>query len=267
MEAAAAAPQVSPKPTATTPLLPPPIARPAHARSMGNKLWMVVSIVAALSATGVLLLSLRHGERRANSMSLWSSTAMDFSKKRGSSEKSTSYYGVKYTSMTYSQKSELFTQFKTDFKKEYASSEETMRLAYFLAFLETVDARNEKEAAAGGTAVHGITMFSDLSPDEFKAYRGANVAMKGGVPGSEIALEAVVEEVDSKVRTSCAAALIAFSTSLSPDASSSRPPPPSPSLVSGQEHGQDRGLDRQVHHLWRAQPRLLRLLLGTCVCV
>ena len=88
MEAAAAAPQVSPKPTATTPLLPPPIARPAHARSMGNKLWMVVSIVAALSATGVLLLSLRKGER-VNSMSLWSSTAMDFSKKRGSSEKST----------------------------------------------------------------------------------------------------------------------------------------------------------------------------------
>ena len=179
--------------TVMTPLLPPPIERPT--RKAGNKLWMVVSIVAGLSATALLLLSLRKGQRE-NSMSLWSVT--NFSK--NSEKKSTTYYsGVKYTSMTYTQKAELFSQFKTDYKREYTTTEVTTRLAYFLAFLETVDERNEKEAAAGGTAVHGITMFSDMSPDEFKAYRGANAAMKGGVAGSEIALEAVVEEVDSKV--------------------------------------------------------------------
>jgi cathepsin F len=32
----------------------------------------------------------------------------------------------------------------------------------------TVDSRNVAEREAGGTAIHGVTVFSDLSDDEFK---------------------------------------------------------------------------------------------------
>ena len=44
-------------------------------------------------------------------------------------------------------------------------------------------------------AVHGITMFADMSDEEFNAYRGVKFEMKDVYKDSEIALPAVVEEV------------------------------------------------------------------------
>lgn len=89
----------------------------------------------------------------------------------------------------------MFSQYKEDFQRTYAESDDNMRLAYFLSFLDKVDERNEKEAIAGGTAVHGITMFADMSDEEFNAYRGVKFEMKDVYKDSEIALPAVVEEV------------------------------------------------------------------------
>mmetsp|Transcript_81175 Transcript_81175/g.161929 ORF Transcript_81175/g.161929 Transcript_81175/m.161929 type:complete len:267 (-) Transcript_81175:78-878(-) len=63
-----------------------------------------------------------------------------------------------------------FEEFKNDFAKTYASEdEEATRFAAFVSNLHLIDARNKAEVAAGGTAVHGITKFADLSPEEFKA--------------------------------------------------------------------------------------------------
>jgi len=65
---------------------------------------------------------------------------------------------------------EAFDEFKTAFNKKYPSVEEELqRFKIFVANLVTVDARNELERLANGTAVHGITKFSDLSAEEFKA--------------------------------------------------------------------------------------------------
>ena len=94
-----------------------------------------------------------------------------------------------------SDKKALYSQYKTDYQRSYADSEDNTRLAYFLAFLDKVDERNEKDALAGGTAVHGITMFADMSEDESKAYRGVKSAMKDVYQNSEIALPAEVEDV------------------------------------------------------------------------
>ena len=46
--------------------------------------------------------------------------------------------------------------------------EEKDRFEQFLKFLSKVDERNEKELDAGGSAVHGVTIFSDMSSKEFK---------------------------------------------------------------------------------------------------
>ena len=48
-------------------------------------------------------------------------------------------------------------------------AEEEERFTHFKNFLGAVDARNDKERSQGGSAVHGVTLFSDLSSKEFKA--------------------------------------------------------------------------------------------------
>jgi hypothetical protein len=62
----------------------------------------------------------------------------------------------------------MWNEFKTTYGKTYETQEEDqMRREIFLANLAIADERNSREAHAGGSAVHGITQFSDLSQDEF----------------------------------------------------------------------------------------------------
>jgi Cathepsin propeptide inhibitor domain (I29) len=64
----------------------------------------------------------------------------------------------------------LFGDFKEKFSKAYEhEEEEKTRLHNFKKFLSKVDERNQKERALGGSAVHGVTKFSDLSNEEFRA--------------------------------------------------------------------------------------------------
>ena len=64
---------------------------------------------------------------------------------------------------------ELFHSFKSTYQKEYVDSdEETDKLKHFKNYLTRVDERNQKEKEAGGTAVHGLTKFADMSHEEFK---------------------------------------------------------------------------------------------------
>ena len=96
---------------------------------------------------------------------------------------------VMYTSLSDSEKSELFDEFKAQFGKEYASTEEEEeKFSNFKTFLKLVDERNAQESAKDGTATHGVTIFADLTEDEFKTYLGfketdtsrARRALKGG---------------------------------------------------------------------------------------
>eukprot|EP01035_Chromulina_nebulosa_P018338 gene18338-24029_t len=64
----------------------------------------------------------------------------------------------------------LWESFKRDFGKTYETmEEEVQRFNHFLENLKIADLRNEAEIRAGGSAVHGITKFSDLSQSEFES--------------------------------------------------------------------------------------------------
>lgn len=61
----------------------------------------------------------------------------------------------------------LFDEFQTKFQRTYATDKEAKtRFKNFLEFLRNVDSRNEKEQDMGGSAVHGVTIFSDMSDSE-----------------------------------------------------------------------------------------------------
>jgi C1A family cysteine protease len=63
----------------------------------------------------------------------------------------------------------MFEAFKDDFSVTYQTmEEESNRYGIFLQNLRIIDERNADERAVGGSAVHGITRFSDLTATEFK---------------------------------------------------------------------------------------------------
>ena len=64
----------------------------------------------------------------------------------------------------------VFDEFKRTHGKSYASEEEEARkFQVFVANLHLADARNEAERLNGGTAVHGVTKFFDITPEDFAA--------------------------------------------------------------------------------------------------
>jgi len=63
----------------------------------------------------------------------------------------------------------LWESFKTEHGKKYDTMEEETRRFYtFVENLKVADQRNIEEKKAGGSAVHGVTKFSDLSQVEFE---------------------------------------------------------------------------------------------------
>jgi cathepsin F len=75
-----------------------------------------------------------------------------------------------YSTLSIDEKRELFVKFMSDYKKVYAETrEEDDRFSVFLSNLIRIDQRNEDERMAGGSAIHGITQFADLTPDEFQS--------------------------------------------------------------------------------------------------
>lgn len=75
---------------------------------------------------------------------------------------------------------EMWENFKANFGKRYSTmEEETRRFAHFLENLRMVDRRNELERREGGAAIHGVTIFSDLSQAEFEArYLTADASLR-----------------------------------------------------------------------------------------
>jgi len=63
-----------------------------------------------------------------------------------------------------------FKNYVRTWSKKYASvEEEKLRFHHFVNNLKLIDARNALERASNGTAVHGMTQFTDLSEEEFFA--------------------------------------------------------------------------------------------------
>ena len=58
--------------------------------------------------------------------------------------------------------------YKRDFNKVYHPSEETFRFGVFIKNLQLIDERNQDQLANGGEAVHGLTQFADITPEEFR---------------------------------------------------------------------------------------------------
>lgn len=73
-------------------------------------------------------------------------------------------YGVLSTESS----KELWEQFKKDFHRSYSEEEETTRWRNFQETLQLIADRNAAEISAGGTSVHGITKFADMSQQEFQ---------------------------------------------------------------------------------------------------
>jgi len=121
-------------------------------RSAITGVWKIVAIAATLSVVSAFVISFVH-------MPADSSVRLQMAKTGK----------VKYSALSSKEQSDLFEEFKSTFKKEYdTKKEEKERFAYFLENLDEVDKRNEKEKKAGGSAVHGVTVFSDMSKKEFK---------------------------------------------------------------------------------------------------
>jgi hypothetical protein len=71
----------------------------------------------------------------------------------------------KYSTLDDSSIIDLFDNFKKTYNKTYATIEEaTLRYNNFRSFLLTIDERNGNDTHA----LHGVTKFADLSPDEFR---------------------------------------------------------------------------------------------------
>lgn len=74
-----------------------------------------------------------------------------------------------YASMTDDEKKALFDLFIESYQKSYADKDVQKRFKKFKKNLKTIDKRNKLERAYGGSAVHGITKFTDYDEDEFAA--------------------------------------------------------------------------------------------------
>jgi len=143
----------------TNPLLPEEVLVGGGGRDLKQSRKLVASILIAVAAVAGLLVAFtaRVGSEHR---------ILNLSAKRKAMLKDGT---LKYGSLAASEINGLFEDFKTTYKRNYLdATEETQAMKGFQAFLNRVDARNEKELAKGGTAVHGMTKFADMSYEEFK---------------------------------------------------------------------------------------------------
>lgn len=78
----------------------------------------------------------------------------------------------------------LFEEFKQEYGKKYSTMElEASKFQTFVDNLRIIDDRNTLEKAAGGSAIHGITKFSDLTQKEFEdSMLKADIKLKSAAP-------------------------------------------------------------------------------------
>ena len=75
---------------------------------------------------------------------------------------------IEYSTLSDDEKILLFKDFVKGYSKSYSNeTEENIRYSKFTETLSVIDSRNMKEKDKGGSAVHGITKYSDMTSDEF----------------------------------------------------------------------------------------------------
>jgi hypothetical protein len=76
--------------------------------------------------------------------------------------------GKLFTSNVEFQKT-MWGDYKNDYQKSYETmDQENAAFSAFINNLQLIDQRNAEEAANNGTAIHGISFFSDLTQEEFE---------------------------------------------------------------------------------------------------
>lgn len=74
---------------------------------------------------------------------------------------------VEYSVLSEDEKKLLYEDYLAKYNKTYNDTAAEERFLSFKSSLELIDERNTAEKMAGGSAVHGITKFSDLTQEEF----------------------------------------------------------------------------------------------------
>jgi cathepsin F len=100
-----------------------------------------------------------------------------------------------FSALSLKEQKALFEEFKATHGKRYgqtatasANDEESDRFAAFVDNLARADKRNARERQRGGTAVHGVTQFSDMTPGEFKRnYLGYVAPAKNAIKDADVA--------------------------------------------------------------------------------
>jgi len=117
--------------------------------------WLTIAIVSAVAALGLFAYS-----SNLTSTAASSPTLLDTLSEQDS---------VTYNDLDDDSKEQLFDEFRSKFAREYVSQEEQdSKYENFKLFLAKIDERNGAEVKAGGSAKHGITIFSDITETEFK---------------------------------------------------------------------------------------------------
>jgi C1A family cysteine protease len=89
----------------------------------------------------------------------------------------------------------MWDSYKSDFFKSYDEVTDAKRFQIFIENLKLIDERNRVD-----TATHGLTIFSDLSQDEFKAkYLNAQISDKGMSAGKAVVAEVPATAVETLV--------------------------------------------------------------------
>lgn len=118
--------------------------------------WLTIAIVSAVAALGLFAYS----SNITTSTTASSTTLLDTLSEQGD---------VKYNDLDEDTKAQLFDEYRSKFAREYVSQDEQdTKYENFKAFLAKIDERNEAESKSGGSATHGVTIFSDLTETEFK---------------------------------------------------------------------------------------------------
>lgn len=157
-----------------------------------KKVLLVLSIIAA-SVFGALVV---YSSSNTSTISKASITSFD-AKTIVNSERN----GVTFSDYDEDSKKQIFQEFVSLYKRKYDDKEFDTRFGHFKNFLDKVDERNSNEKLNGGTAVHGITKFSDYSPEEFQAllgYKSVSTPINHYIPTEEVI---AAEKLDAKLRT------------------------------------------------------------------
>jgi len=135
------------------------LVHPNLRREIANKpaqgRWLTIAIVSAVAALGLFAYSSNMTTTTSSSTTLLDTLSQQVS--------------VKYNDLDEDSKAQLFDEYRDKFAREYVSQDEQdVKFENFKLFLAKIDERNEAEEKSGGSAKHGVTIFSDLTETEFK---------------------------------------------------------------------------------------------------